>query len=69
LLTPRGIVRVAASRGHPVTVYCPNPDCGRYLIRYGDVYKCIYCLGRTEIDDDVIGEWPISILDNLYVRG
>jgi hypothetical protein len=52
-----------------MTVYCPNPDCGRYLIRYGDVYKCIYCLGRQEIDDDVIGEWPISILDNLYVRG
>lgn len=44
-----------------MTYYCP--DCGRYLIRYGPVYRCFWCLGRREIDPNAVGEWLRDIIE------
>ncbi len=44
-----------------MTYYCP--DCGRYLIRYGPVYRCFYCLGRSVVDENVVGEWSRAVIE------
>jgi hypothetical protein len=46
-----------------MTHYCPT--CDRYLIRYGNWYRCFYCLGRRGVDPDAVGMWRRSIIEAL----